>query len=685
MSRRGDPPPSSSENNDGSDNNGSDTVFRRHMKKLFPDVEDLDARLDEMDAIDALIDADEGSAWAKGTTAKRKQRKQRKPRTPQRSTNDAGSDSESEDSDGSDSSGYEDAPVQLNIIFTLGGAIGEEDDDDDDDDDSDWIDEHEATDDDEEHVEGDDHEHEGQDGMNGLEEILEAVIAGTSAAQHGYNTRSKTRRTGRRQPSPAHAEESNAQADDASDGPTSDDMVEYFLANGEAKFREMFSEHVNNRKAVVERKMDKDSRAATRLERKKNTAAFKKAIRRKPNTGAASHFSKLAPVAQTELLARMAEVNDDMHRSEPAKISLLKTDIPVKFKSHAMRKLNTLANLDPSSGEYYKVKQWVDGFMRIPFGKRSDMPVAMGKSTDGEIKAFMEGARQRLDDVAYGMEDAKSQILQLLGQWVANPKSKGTAIGIKGHMGTGKTTLIKHGISAILERPFAFITLGGATDSSYLEGHSYTYEGSVWGQIATILMQSRSMNPVIYFDELDKVSDTAKGQEIIGILTHLTDTTQNSEFHDKYFAGVDFDLSGALFIFSYNDENLVSPILRDRMHVIETKGYNAGDKRAIAKQFLIPEVEKTISFSGGDVTITDSVLDHITSVHTKDEKGVRNLKRCLENIYAKLNVSRLAGSDATVLQSSDMVAFKTPFSVTNELVDSLLKSPTRDVPVGMYV
>ena len=192
------------------------------------------------------------------------------------------------------------------------------------------------------------------------------------------------------------------------------------------------------------------------------------------------------------------------------------------------------------------------------------------------------------------------------------------------------------------------------------------------------------MNPVIYFDELDKVSDTAKGQEIIGILTHLTDTTQNTDFHDKYFAGIDFDLSGALFIFSYNDENLVNPILRDRMHVIETKGYTPEDKRHIARKFLIPEVERTICFSAGDVTISDEVLDHIARTYTSGEKGVRNLKRCLENVYAKLNVSRLAGSCATILKSSDMMDFTTPFAVTRDVVDCLLKTPSRDVPPSMY-
>ena len=146
----------------------------------------------------------------------------------------------------------------------------------------------------------------------------------------------------------------------------------------------------------------------------------------------------------------------------------------------AMRKLDSLQWMDPGSGEYYKIKQWVDNFMKIPFGNHSSLPVSLD---DGEEKyqKFMENAKETLDQAVYGLEDAKMQIMQLVGQWIANPKSMGKAIAIKGPMGTGKTTLVKEGVSKILNRPFSFIALGGATDSSFLEGHSYTYEGSIWG------------------------------------------------------------------------------------------------------------------------------------------------------------------------------------------------------------
>ena len=102
-------------------------------------------------------------------------------------------------------------------------------------------------------------------------------------------------------------------------------------------------------------------------------------------------------------------------------------------------------------------------------------------------------------------------------------------------MGNGKTTLVKEGIAKALNRPFAFIALGGASDSAYFDGHCYTYEGSQPGRIINILQECKCMNPIIYFDELDKISDTPKGEEITNFLCHLIDYSQNNCFHDKYF------------------------------------------------------------------------------------------------------------------------------------------------------
>jgi ATP-dependent Lon protease len=279
------------------------------------------------------------------------------------------------------------------------------------------------------------------------------------------------------------------------------------------------------------------------------------------------------------------------------------------------------------------------------------------------------------------------QIMQMLGQLITNPKAIGTSVAIHGPPGTGKTSLVKEGISKILNRPFAFIALGGATDSSFLEGHSYTYEGSIWGKIVQILIDSKCMNPVIYFDELDKISDTPKGEEIAGILTHLTDTSQNSQFHDKYFSEIDFDLSKCLFIFSYNDESKVNPILKDRMYRIQTKGYNQKQKTVISNQYLLPRIREQVKFSVEDIVIPDPVLHYIIDSFCNKEDGVRNLKRCLEIIYTKLNLYRLMKPGSNLFEEDMSIKVDFPFTITREIIEKLIKKENEINPslYSLYV
>ena len=150
------------------------------------------------------------------------------------------------------------------------------------------------------------------------------------------------------------------------------------------------------------------------------------------------------------------------------------------------------------------------------------------------------------------------------------------------------------------------MALGGTNDSSIMEGHSYTYEGAVWGKIANILMQSQCMNPIIFFDELDKVSNTEKGKEIIGILTHLTDPVQNKSFTDKYFDGIELDLSKAFIVFSYNNPHLINPILKDRLTVIKFDTYKVNEKVIIAKKYVLPKLFKNVGIEEKDVIINEN-------------------------------------------------------------------------------
>ena len=451
------------------------------------------------------------------------------------------------------------------------------------------------------------------------------------------------------------------------------------------KGKEAMAQKFKEMAETLRKKRAKEKKMSNKNITDENCKDFRKLLKDKNVENDFKYFKGLPIEKQEEILEKLKIIKNYSNTDVPHRISIIESNIPVQYKTNALRKLNSLAYMDPGSGEYYKLKLWVDTFMDIPFGKYNHLPIKMD---DGKEKCnkFMENAKEILDNAVYGMEDAKMQILQVLGQLISNPSSVGTAIALKGPPGTGKTTLIKEGVSKILKRPFAFLALGGATDSSFLEGHSYTYEGSVWGKVVDILIASKCMNPIIYFDELDKISDTPKGEEITGILTHLTDTTQNDKFHDKYFSNMDFNLSKVLYIFSYNDEKKVNPILKDRMYRIETKGYNKKQKLIIAKKYLIGKIEKNVNFEKEQIIIPDSAIEHIIEHYTEQEKGVRNLKRCLEIIYTKLNLHRLMKADTTLFEKEKVLKVEFPFTVKKEDIDKLIKNTNNSsIPFGLYM
>jgi len=425
------------------------------------------------------------------------------------------------------------------------------------------------------------------------------------------------------------------------------------------------------------KKKEKKNQKKEQKYKDRNARIFKKILRDKNVNNDYDFFEKLDTDHQKKMIKELKEINKITRIEKPYRITLLESSIPTLFKSAAMKKINSLRYMEQGSGEYYKIKNWVDTFMRIPFDKYEKLPITINDGVE-KCHEFMEKSQKILDDAVHGLNDAKMQIMQMLGQLITNPNALGCAIAIHGPPGSGKTSLVKEGISKILNRPFAFIALGGATDSSFLEGHSYTYEGSTWGKIVQIILDSKCMNPVIYFDELDKISDTPKGEEIAGILTHLTDTSQNSLFHDKYFAELDFDLSKCLFIFSYNDESKINPILKDRMYRIQTKGYNLKQKTVISNSYLLPKIREQVLFSNEDIIIPDESIQYIIDNFCSKEEGVRNLKRCLEIIFTKLNLYRLMKPGSNLFEQDMSIKVEFPFTVTKDVVDKLIKIGKED-------
>jgi len=214
---------------------------------------------------------------------------------------------------------------------------------------------------------------------------------------------------------------------------------------------------------------------------------------------------------------------------------------------------------------------------------------------------------------------------------------------------THNTSLAKRGLSDCLKddngngRPFAMIQMGGDSNGSTLHGHNYTYVGSTWGSIVQILIDKRCMNPIIFIDEVDKISRTEHGKEIVGILTHLLDPAQNDCFQDKYFTGIDLDLSKALFILSYNDVDAIDKILLDRVHRIKFNSLTLEDKLVISKTHILPDVYKKMGLED-TIVFADDVLKFIIDEYTS-ESGVRKLKEIMFEIVGEINLDILKNND----------------------------------------
>lgn len=401
------------------------------------------------------------------------------------------------------------------------------------------------------------------------------------------------------------------------------------------------------------------------------------------------YFTKLDNEKKVYILSQINNIQKHEDNDIPLKFKILSSDMDTNTKSIAISQLNKCDTMDNTSGEYNKTKQWINGLIQIPFNKFTNLPVSNNDSIVSK-KKFLINANKILNDAIYGHNSAKNHILQVISKWIKNPQSGGNILAIQGPMGNGKTTLVKKGIAKAIGRPFHFIALGGASDSSSFDGHHYTYEGSKYGRIVEILIQSKCMNPIFYFDELDKISDTQKGDEITHLLTHLTDTSQNDKFHDNYFSGIDIDLSKALFIFSFNDEHKIDRILKDRMHVIRTKGFKTDDKLNIANDYLLPELLKTYNYCDS-ILFNDDIIKNIIENFTGNEQGVRNLKRCFETIISKVNMYELLYDSVNDKSSIDLdytiTDFSIPYNVKKNDLEILLKknNDTDKPPEHMYV
>ena len=392
-------------------------------------------------------------------------------------------------------------------------------------------------------------------------------------------------------------------------------------------------------------------------------------------------FKEMTAEKQKQLLDALEK--RPANKEQNMMFKILTMNLPPNIQSMILSKYNSLQMLEPGSGEFFKLRNWLEKVTSIPFGIYKDIPVKIEDGQDA-CGAFMQRARNCLEDAIYGQEEAKLQIMQFIATKISNPDHRGLSLLLAGPPGIGKTSLIKNGIAKALNWPFQFISLGGDSDATTYTGHQLVYESSHSGKIANSIINAKSMSMVLMFDELDKISTTPKGEEVQNMLIHLTDPVQNEDFEDKYLSGVPIDLSKVMFVFSANDLNKVDKILLDRMMVINLQGYQQKDKLAIAENYLLPTALQEVGLTE-KVALSKEVIEHIVKEYASDETGVRELKRCIEQIVQKINMLRIFNSKELPYHIPN---FHLPFVVKKDHIDLFLKkkTPSQDISVQrMYV
>ena len=375
----------------------------------------------------------------------------------------------------------------------------------------------------------------------------------------------------------------------------------------------------------------------------------------------------------------MSGIGMNSFKGKSAKLrdQVLKSNLDKKVKEEVLQRLKNL-NTDKA-----KHMEWIENLLRIPFKEYTPLPVRITDSSE-KIREYFKESQKALDEAVYGMSNVKEEIMNYIAQFISTDGiGSPRIIGLVGSPGVGKTQICSKGLAKALQRPFQSISMGGVKDSSYFTGFDFCYEGSRYGLIVQTLIQLQKNDAILFFDELDKISTcSSHGKEVSDLLVHITDPNQNNKFQDKYYSGIDIDLSKMIFVFSFNDEKLINPILLDRIHVIKVNDPSEKEKIIIGQKYLLKDICDNIGFNYNDIILPDNSMKYIIQKFCNNDKGVRGIKKCIQTIMLKINSARLLKDlckykklikalELCLVPNSIM--FNKKLTITTEIIDELIQ------------
>ncbi|KAL7642622.1 UNVERIFIED_CONTAM: hypothetical protein RMT77_007186 [Armadillidium vulgare] len=327
------------------------------------------------------------------------------------------------------------------------------------------------------------------------------------------------------------------------------------------------------------------------------------------------------------------EKDDKDAIGEKFRLRLKDKQVPEAVKEVIEEELSKLNFLDNHSSEFNVTRNYLDWLTCLPWGVISPEYLDLIK------------AKTILDEDHYGMEDVKKRILEFIAVAQLRGTTQGKILCFHGPPGVGKTSIAKS-IARALNREYFRFSVGGMTDVAEIKGHRRTYVGAMPGKIIQCFKKTKTENPVVLIDEIDKIGRGHQGDPAAALLEML-DPEQNANFLDHYL-DVSIDLSKVLFICTANTLDTIPDPLRDRMEMIDVSGYVAEEKLAIAKGYLIPQLQKSCGIDDKMLTLSESALDILIRQYCR-ESGVRNLQKHIEKIMRR-TAFRLASEDSKCVE-----------------------------------